>query len=137
MLVRHGLDLGWVDQFGSGHLETAMNMESFAIAEELIRAGAPPWRVSMGGFMPVHALLRPRILNKPAEDAAFDRLRAGARRLGLPWPPPPPNEVLVKVLAGEWPTAAMREAGMVVPPATLAMLRQRARDHGQDGTAKP
>ncbi len=137
MLVRHGLDLGWTDQFGSGHLETAVNMESFAIAEELVRAGAPLWRVSMGGFMPVHALFRPRVLNEATEDAAFERLKAGARRPGLPWPPPSPNEVLVKVLAGEWPTPAMRAAGMVVPPATMAMLRQRAHDHGQDGTSKP
>jgi hypothetical protein len=137
MLVRHGLDLQWVDQFGSGHLETAMNMESFAIAEELVRAGAPLWRVSMGGYMPVHALFRQRVLADPGENVIFERMRAKARRPGLPWPPPPPNEVLVKVLAGEWPTPAMREAGMVVPPATLAMLQQRARDYGQDGTAKP
>ena len=137
MLVRHGLDLRWVDRFGSGHLETAVNMESFAIADELVRAGAPLWRVSMGGSMPVHALFRERVLADPAEDAVVQRMREKARRPGLPWPPPPPNEVLAKVLAGEWPTAAMREAGMAVPPATLAMLRQRARDYGQDGTPEP
>lgn len=137
MLIRHGLDLNWTDQFGSGHLESAVDTESFAVAEKLVQAGAPLWRVSMGGFMPVHALFKPRILNKPAEDAAFERLKAGARRPGLPWPPPPREEVLRRVLAGEWPTPAMREAGMVVPPATLAMLRQRARDYGQDGTPKP
>lgn len=133
MLVRHGLDLNWIDQFGRGHLESAVNMESFAVAEILVGAGAPLWRVSLGGFMPVHALFRPRILADPAADAAFERLRQKAHRPGLPWPPPPREEVLRRVLAGEWPTPAMRDAGMVASPGAVAMLRQRARDYGETG----
>lgn len=137
MLIRHGLDMNWIDEFGSGHIETAVNMESFAVAEKLVQAGASLWRVSLGGFMPVHALFRPRILADPATDAAFERLRQKARRPGLPWPPPPREEVLRRVLAGEWPTPAMREAGMAVPPGTLAMLRQRARDYDETGSNRP
>lgn len=137
MLIRHGLDLNWIDDFGNGHLETAVDMESFRVAEKLVQAGAPLWRVSMGGFMPVHALFKQRVLTKPDEDAAFARLREKARRPGLPWPPSPREEVLRRVLAGEWPTPTMREVGMIVSPAAVAMLRQRARDYGETGTPKP
>lgn len=125
MLARHGLDQRWVDQFGSGHLEAAMRMEQFAIAEELVKAGAPLWRVSLGGRMPVHALFEPRLIDDPSQDAARRRLIGQAQRSPLSWPPPPPGEVLAKFVSGEWPTAAMQAAGMSASPDVVAMLRER------------
>ena len=89
MLIRHGLDQQWVDRFGRGHLETALDMERFAIADALAAAGAPLWRVSQGGHMPVHSLVEPRVLDDPTEDAAHARLIERARRSGKSWPPPP------------------------------------------------
>ena len=90
MLVRHGLDLQWVDRFGRGHLETALDMDRFAIADVLAAAGAPLWRVSQGGHMPVHNLIEPRTPGDASEDAAHARLVDRARRAGKPWPPPRP-----------------------------------------------
>ena len=46
-------------------------------------------------------------------------------------------EVLRRVLAGEWPSPAMRQAGMVASPAAVAMLRRRAQDYGETGAPKP
>ncbi|HEX8388322.1 MAG TPA: hypothetical protein VF636_04835 [Sphingomonas sp.] len=126
MLVRHGLDQRWVDRFGSGHLEAALRMERFAIAEELVKAGAPLWRVSLGGRMPVHALTDARILDDPSQDAARLRLIERAKATPLPWPPPPPADVLAKFVSGEWPSAAMRAAGLDASPEVVAMLRERA-----------
>jgi hypothetical protein len=91
MLVRHGLDQQWVDQFGRGHLETALDMDRFQIADVLAAAGAPLWRVSQGNHMPVHNLVEPRTPGDAAEDAAHARLIERARRGGKPWPPPPPG----------------------------------------------
>jgi hypothetical protein len=114
MLVRHGLDQNWVDPMGRGHLETAMAMEAFAIAALLADKGAPPWRVSMGGHMPVHSLLEPRLIADSSQDAGHARLLERAKAADLPWPPPAPAEVKRRVAAGEWPTPQMRAAGMVV-----------------------
>jgi ankyrin repeat protein len=36
MLLRHGLDLNWQNQFGNGHSQTAVDMEQYPIAEVLI-----------------------------------------------------------------------------------------------------
>lgn len=91
MLVRHGLDQQWVDRFGRGHLETALDMDRFQIADVLAAAGAPLWRVSQGNHMPVHNLVEPRTLGDAAEDAAHARLVERAKRGGRPWPPPPPG----------------------------------------------
>jgi ankyrin repeat protein len=42
MLIRHGPDLNWQNQFGNGHLQTAVDMEQYQIAEVLIAKGANP-----------------------------------------------------------------------------------------------
>jgi ankyrin repeat protein len=48
MLIRHELDLNWQNQFGNGHLQTAVDMEQYQIAEVLIAKGANPWQISGG-----------------------------------------------------------------------------------------
>ena len=39
MLLRHGLDVNWEDQFGYTHLQTALGMGQYRIAELLIEKG--------------------------------------------------------------------------------------------------
>ncbi|SOB86459.1 hypothetical protein SAMN06297144_1564 [Sphingomonas guangdongensis] len=92
MLVRHGLDQQWVDRFGRGHLETALDMDRFQVADVLAAAGAPLWRMSQGNHMPVHNLVETPDPGDPAEAAAHARLIERARRGGRPWPPPPPGQ---------------------------------------------
>ena len=127
MLLRHGLDLDWVDEFGNGHLETAVNMEDFLIAEKLVQAGANPWRVSMGGSMPVHGFARPMAMPNTEQEAAKERLAKKAQTANLLWPPPPQGEVMNNILAGTWPTAQMKQAGMFASPEALADMRKRAK----------
>lgn len=129
-LLRHGLDLGWQDQFGNGHLETAMDMEQFRIAALLIDKGANAWRVGGAGNMAVQALSKPLTIENADEDATRKRLaeRLGRDALakGLPWPPPDFATVRQKILAGAWPTPEMMKAGMPAPSAiTMADMRKR------------
>ncbi len=125
MLLRHGLDLGWVDRFGRGHLETAVAMAQFEIAEDLMHAGASAWRVSMGGFMPAQAIAAALPHRDPVQEAARQRLAAALPHPALPWPPPAPPLVAAQVAQGRWPTEAMAEAGMMVTAGALADIRSR------------
>ncbi len=129
-VLRHGLDLSWQDQFGYGHLETAVDMEQFRIAALLIDKGANPWRIGGAGNMAVQALSNPLTLDNAEEDRArkhlVDRLSRDAKARGLPWPPPDFVTVRQKVLAGIWPTPAMAKAGMA-PPSPIAMADMRKR----------
>lgn len=126
LLIRHGLDLGWVDRFGRGHLDSAVSMEVFEVAEALIEAGDSPWEIADAGVMPVHGIMGPAILAQGAQAAAQDRLRALMPRPGLPWPPPDPATVRARVLSGEWPTPQMQAAGMTISPEALARTREVA-----------
>jgi hypothetical protein len=130
MLLRHRLDLQWQDQFGADHLDTAVTMQQYRIAELLIDKGANPWRIGGAGNMAVQYFAKPLVIQNKAEDAARLRLLARfekeASEKGLPWPPPDAQTVRQKVLAGDWPTAAMQEGGMAKPtPIALADMRKR------------
>jgi hypothetical protein len=118
MLLRHGLDLSWQNEFGNGHLQTAVDMENYRIAEALIAKGANPWQISGGGAMPVQLMSIPLILENAAENEARLRLlakiEADANAKGLPWPPPDFKTVRKMVLLGKWPTKEMLAGG--VPP---------------------
>ncbi|MGK6325151.1 hypothetical protein ACMGDM_18960 [Sphingomonas sp. DT-51] len=122
MLIRHGLDQRWVDPMGRGHLETALAMEAFDIAAALVDAGAPLWRVSLGGHMGVHSLMEPRLVVDPSQDASHRRLVERARASGLSWPPPPAAEVMRHVLDRSWPSPALTQAGVVVTPEARAAI---------------
>jgi hypothetical protein len=129
-LLRHGLDLQWQDQFGADHLDTAVTMQQFRIAELLIDKGANPWRIGGAGNMAVQYLVRPSLAGNKEEEAARLRLVARIEKdavaKGLPWPPPDFVTVRQKVLAGNWPTAAMQKAGIPVPtPIAMADMRKR------------
>lgn len=130
MLLRHGLDLGWEDELGFTHLQDAIMMQQYRIAELLIKQGASPWRIGPGGSIPAQYFTRPMILKKEADDEARKRLLAQVEReaaaKGFPWPLPDFRTVSQKVLSGAWPTPQMRAAG--VPPVSSAVmtdLRQR------------
>jgi hypothetical protein len=118
MLLRHGADVNWQDEFGNGYLHTATAGQQYSIAEVLISKGAHLWRINGAGGMPVQRLFNPLILENPTEDKARLRLlaaaEADAKAKGLPWPPPDFKTVRKMVLRGLWPTPAMLAAG--VPP---------------------
>jgi hypothetical protein len=130
MLLRHGLDLAWEDELGFTHLQDAIMMQQYRIAELLVKQGANPWRFGPGGSVPAQYFSRPMILKSEADDAARKRLLAQVEReaaaKGFPWPLPDFRTISQKILAGSWPTPQMRAAG--VPPVSSAVmndLRQR------------
>jgi hypothetical protein len=124
MLLRHGLDVKWQNQFGNGHLQTAVDMEEYRIAKALIDKGANPWQISGGGAMPVQLMTGPLILENAVENEARLRLvgkiEADAKTKGLPWPPPDFKTVRKMVLLGKWPTKEMLAGG--VPPVSAISL---------------
>lgn len=124
MLVRHGLKLDKPDAFGNTYLHGAAAIRAFRIAEVLVDAGANPWRIGMGGVMPVHAIARAGD-ETGEEEAARVRLVSRVRKDGLPWPPPPAGDVRDLLLRDGWPETAMQAAGMVAAPAVVDRLRAR------------
>jgi hypothetical protein len=126
LLVRHGLDVHWVDRFGVGRLQVAVDTEQFHIAEILADAGASLWSISGSGHMPVHILNVPMIQINPQQDSARSRLLAKAKLPGLPWPPPTAKEVRAFIAEGNWPTPALQKAGIpALTPEALADMKQR------------
>jgi hypothetical protein len=130
MLIRHGLDLNWEDEFGYNHLQTAVAMEQYNIAELLIEKGASPWRIGAGGAIPAQYFARPMILENPTENKVRLRLLAivekEAASKGFPWPLPDFKGVRQKLFSGEWPTPQMRTAGVPpVSPIVMDNLRKR------------
>lgn len=91
MLLRHGLDVKWADAFGRTHLDTALMMQNYAIAELLLKAGADLWHADRDGFTPAHQLAAPTLKALSVDDAAArDRMVAAAKAGGRAWPPAPP-----------------------------------------------
>jgi hypothetical protein len=102
-LIRHRLDTQWVDKFGNDHLDTALSMEQYRIAEHLVRAGAKLWRINAAGTLSAWTLNKPPLLQNDREAlAARDRMLAEARKNAPMWPPPEPAKVRQLVLSGEW-----------------------------------
>lgn len=92
MLLRHGLDVRWADRFGRTHLDAALSMQVYAIAELLVKTGADLRHPDRDGFTPAHALAKPVLAPMSAADAAArDRLIALAKADGGTWPPPRPT----------------------------------------------
>ncbi len=134
MLLRHGLDVHHADELGQTILHEAVNADRFEIAEELVKAGANPWVVNASGFVPARQIYEGMAVEREPDASAQRSLVANVRKPGLPWPPPSPQEVRVKVLSGEWPTPALTKAGMTFSPQVLAHIRANYND---DGTLKP
>jgi hypothetical protein len=130
MLLRHGLDLNWQDEFGDDHLQAALGMQQYRIAELLIEKGANPWRIGGGGALPAQYFARPMILENSADNEARLRLltkvESEAKAKGFPWPPPDFKTVRKMVLLGKWPTKEMLAAGVPpVSPTVMADMRKR------------
>jgi hypothetical protein len=130
MLLRHGLDLNWEDEFGYNHLQNALGMEQYRIAELLIEKGANPWRIGTGGRLLAQSFSRLPILDRPVENEARLRLlaktKAEAPVKGFDWPLPDPKTVRKMVLLGKWPTKEMLAAG-VPPVSSIVMTHMRER----------
>ena len=126
LLLRHGLDVNWADQFGVGRLQVAVDAEQFRVAELLVNAGASLWAISGTGHMPVHILTQPMLQSNAQQDAARQRLLAKAQLPGLPWPPPSAKEIRALVAAGNWPTPALQQAGIpALTPQAVADMKSR------------
>lgn len=92
MLIRHGLDVQWADRFGRTHLANALDLQSYAIGELLVKAGADLRRADRDGFTPAHALAREPLVGLSDGDRdARARLMAMAQADGKGWPPPKPQ----------------------------------------------
>jgi ankyrin repeat protein len=114
-LLRHLLDVHYVDSFGNDHLDTALSMEQYMIAELLVNAGAFLWRINGAGALSAWTLNKPPVLQPGKADLeARQRLIARAQNAVFPWPPPAPIEVRSMLLAKIWPTAQMEKAGMIL-----------------------
>jgi hypothetical protein len=125
-LLRHRLDLQYVDSIGNDHLDAALSMEQFAIAELLVNAGASLWRINEAGALSAWTLNKPPVLQPGKADLeARQRLIARAQNAALPWPPPAPAEVRQMVLEKIWPTAQMEKAGMVLSVEAKADIETR------------
>jgi hypothetical protein len=125
-LIRHRADILYVDSFGNDHLDTALSMEQYAIAEILVKAGAPLWRINGAGALSAWTLNKPPVLEPgKAELDARQRLVALAQNAALPWPPPDPAAVRKLVLEKTWPTAQMRNAGMILSAEARADIERR------------
>jgi hypothetical protein len=130
MLLRHGLDLNWQDEFGDDHLQGALGMQQYRIAELLIEKGANPWCIGGGGALPAQYFARPMILENAADNEArlhlLTKVVAEAKAKGFPWPPPDFKTVRKMVLLGKWPTKEMLAAGVPpVSPTVMADMRKR------------
>ncbi len=130
MLLRYGLDIGWEDEFGDGHLQTAVDMEQYRIAELLIEKGAKPFRIGGAGNMAAQSFDRPLIIANADNDAARQRLLLRAKTMweatGYQWPLPPVAEVRERILSGAWPNTPMKAIGMLPPtPTALASMKKR------------
>jgi hypothetical protein len=125
-LIRHRADLQYVDSFGNDHLDTALSMEQYAIAEILVTAGAPLWRINGAGALSAWTLNKPPVLDPAKANLdARQRLLAIAQNTALPWPPPDPSMVRKMVLGKTWPTAQMQKAGMILSAEAKADIEQR------------
>jgi hypothetical protein len=114
-LLHHRLDLQYVDGFGNDHLNTALSMEQYVIAELLVSAGAFLWRINGAGALSSWTLDKAPVLQPGKADLeARQRLIARAQNAAFRWPPPSPIEVRKMVLAKSWPTAQMEKAGIVL-----------------------
>jgi hypothetical protein len=136
MLLRYGLDVNWEDQFGDNHLQTALAMQQYRIAELLIEKGSNLWRIGGGGALPAQYFVRPLILDRPLENEARLRLLAKAESeaevKGFSWPPPDLKTVRKMVLLGKWPTKEMLAAG--VPPMSPVVMADMSKRFSKEIT---
>jgi hypothetical protein len=125
-LLRHKADMQYVDSFGNDHLDTALSMEQFAIAEHLVKGGAHMWRINGAGALSAWTLTKPPVLEPSRDDiAARERLITAAKSGAPTWPAPDPLTVRQMVLAKTWPTPEMQSAGMVLSKEAKADIESR------------
>lgn len=134
LLLEHGADVHWANAFGYTPLHEAVSRDAMEIAELLIDHGADPWRASRVGQLPAYGIAQPLTLRTDADAAARDRLIARLRGSAAGWPPPDPQTVRRLALAGNWPGAERRAAGVPdLPEGALDYLRE---NYAPDGSAR-
>ena len=139
LLLRHGLDPNREGPFGGNTaLWTAIASEQYEIADLLMDHGASGWVVGGEGGTAALTLSRggPIVFAGEGQDALREKLLARMKAVpGTPWPPPDVLTMRKLMLAGDFPTAAARAAG--VPPVSQAAKDYLARFYNPDGSAKP
>lgn len=128
LLLDNRADPNAYERTGNRALHTAMNMETFRVAELLLERGADPWAIDSNGANFASALAQPMMTEDADEAAARRRLGERLARLGWPQPAPTPQAVRAMALAGEWPPANARGA-RPVPPEVVAIIRANTTKH--------
>lgn len=101
-LAAHPDGLEERDEVGSTPLIIATGSGQFAIAELLIDAGANVWALDRFGINPAGNTATVKYPPGTPEGDARERVVKRLRERGVPFPPPPPREVLRLSKAGEW-----------------------------------
>ncbi len=136
-LLRYKLDVEWVDKFGNDHLDTALSMEEYVIAELLVQRGANLWRIMGAGSLPAWALNKAPVIALSAEQsAARDRLIALAQKSKLGWPAPDPVTVRNMVIANKWPNTDQIKNGMTISAEAKADIFARFGNAPKNTTAQ-
>lgn len=133
MLIRNGLDVRKADELGRTILHRAVNSDQYAIAEELIKAGANPWQANNYGGVAAKQIYDGMAIEREPDLSAQRRLVANLQKPDLPWPPPTPVEVRAKVVSGEWPKPMITKAGFIIPPTAITYIKEH---YGEDGKPK-
>ncbi len=120
LLVRGGADVNRPDVVGATPLELTLTFQDFRSAEVLLKAGANPWLVGNKGKLP--AALLTAEAKESADEPQRLKLLEMVRAQSTIWPPPSPEEVRQGFLHGEWPDAAMKEAGFVATPEAMKSM---------------
>ena len=133
MLIRNGLDVKKADVLGRTVLHNAVNSDQYAIAEELIKAGANPWQANNYGGIPARQIYEGMAIEREPDSSAQRRLLTNLQKIDLPWPPPNAKEVREKVVIGEWPKPLLTKTGFIIPPTAVAYIKAH---YNEDGTPK-
>lgn len=115
LALRRGANPNLAQEFGSTPLDDALGGGNWQAAKILMENGANPWQAANKGALPA-SLFFHQTTGNAADEAIRLQLAEQAKRPGLPWPPPTVRETQDKIHSGEWPTAAMEQAGFVVTP---------------------
>lgn len=135
MLLRHGWNFNALDELGESPLLSAVDMDSFLVAERMLDLGADPWVVGFHGGTVGASAVKPLVFDQPEEEVARQRFIARLQEAGWPWPPPDLEAVRKAVMAGQWPPEPARRLGAKPPPDWVVEAMREY--YAPDGNSRP